>query len=60
MARVVDVLHELFGLPVTSGAVGVLEGRQCVHSDALGRPHHPLESPVVADIAVAVPGSDTP
>ena len=28
-------------------------------SDALGRTHHPLESPVVTDCAVAVPGGDT-
>jgi hypothetical protein len=27
VARVVVVLNDLFGLPVTSGAVGVLEGR---------------------------------
>ena len=37
----VDVLDDLFGLPVMSGAVGVLEGRQCAPGDALGRPHHP-------------------
>ena len=55
----VDVLDDLFGLPVTSGAVGVLEGRQCVPGDALGRPYHPLESPAVAGSAVAVAGSDT-
>ena len=36
MARVVDVLDYLFGLPVTLGAVGVLEGRQCGPGDALG------------------------
>ena len=30
MARVVDSLDDLFGLPVTSGAVGGLEGRQAV------------------------------
>ena len=28
MARVVDILDDLFGLPVTSGAIGVLKGRQ--------------------------------
>ena len=39
----VDVLDH-FGLPVTLGAVGVLEGSQCAPGDALGRPHHPLES----------------
>ena len=38
MAQVVDVLDDLFDLPVTSGAVGVLEGRQCATDDALGRP----------------------
>ena len=59
MARVVDVLDDLFGLPVTSGTVGVLEGRQCAPGDALGRLHHPLESPAVVGGAVAVPGSDT-
>ena len=30
MARVVDVLDDLFGLPMTSSAVGVLEGRRYV------------------------------
>ena len=49
MAQVVDVL------PVTSGAVGVLEGRQCAPCDALGRPHHPLESPAVVGSAVSIP-----
>ena len=55
----VDVLDDLFGILVTSGAVGVLEGRQCAPGDALGRPHHSLESSAVAGGAVAVPGSDT-
>jgi hypothetical protein len=55
----VDVLHDLFSLPVTSGAVCVLEGRQCASGDVLGRAHHPLESPAVAGGTVAVPGSDT-
>ena len=59
MARVFDVLDDLFGLPVTSGAVGVLESRQCCPGDGLGRLHHPLESPAVAGSAVAVPGGDT-
>ena len=59
MARAVDVLDDVFGLPVTSCAVGVLEGRQCAPSDAMGRPYHPLESPVVAGVEVAVPGGDT-
>ena len=54
MARVVVVLVDLFGLPVTSGAVGVLEGRWFAPGDALGRPHHPLESLVVEGGAVAV------
>ena len=53
------MVDDLFGLPVTSGAVGDLEGRQCAPGDALGRPHHPLESPAVAGGAVAVPGGDT-
>ena len=57
MAHVVDVLDDLFVLPVTSGAVGVLEGRQCAPGDALGRPHHPLESHAVAGGAVAVQSS---
>jgi hypothetical protein len=35
-------LDDLFGLPVTSGAVDILEGRQCAPGDALGRPHHTL------------------
>ena len=59
MARGVNVIDSLFGLPVTSGAVGVLEGRQCAPGEALGRLHHPLESPVVAGGAVAIPGGDT-
>ena len=33
-------------------------GGQCTLGDALGRPHHPLQSPVVAGGAVTVPGSD--
>ena len=56
MARVVYVLEYFFGLPVTSGAVGVLEGRQCAPGDALGRPHHTLESPAVEGGAFAIPG----
>ena len=59
MARVVFVLDDLFGLLVTSGAVGVLEGRQCAPGDALCRAHDPLESLAVAGSAVAVPGDDT-
>ena len=52
MAWVAEVLDDLLGLPVTPGAVGVLEGRQCAPGDVLGRPHHPLESLAVADGAV--------
>jgi hypothetical protein len=52
MIRVVVVL-DLFGLPVTSGAVGVRG--QVV--EVFGRPHHPLESPAFA--GGAVPGGDT-
>ena len=59
MTRVVVVLDDLFGLPVTSGGVGDLESRQCAPGDVLGRPHHPLESLAVVGGAVAVPGSDT-
>ena len=43
MAQVVVVLDDLYGLPVTSGGVGVLEGRWFAPGDARGRPHHPLE-----------------
>ena len=46
----VVVLDDLFGIPVTSGAVGVLQGRQCVPGDALGRQHQPLESPAFAAV----------
>ena len=53
-----EVLDYLFDFPVTSGAVDVLEGRQCASGDALGRPNHPLEGLAVADCAVAVPGDD--
>jgi hypothetical protein len=56
---VVDVLDDLFGLPVKSGAVSVLAGRQCAPGDALDRPHHPLESPAVAGSAVAESVGDT-
>ena len=44
---------EGLGLPLSLGALAVLEGRQCVPGDALGRPYHPLESPAVAGGAVA-------
>ena len=59
MARVVDVLDDLFDFPVTLGAVGVLEGKQCAPGDALSKTHHPLECPAVAGGAVALPGGDT-
>ena len=59
VARVVVVLNYIFGLPVTLGAVGDLEGRQSAPGDALGRPHNPLESPAVSGDAVAVSGSGT-
>ena len=35
MARVIVVLDDLFSLSVTSGAVGVLEGRQCAPGDSI-------------------------
>ena len=59
MAQVVVVLDDLFGLPVTLGTVGVLEGRWFAPSDALCRPHYPPESLVVEGGAVAIPGGDT-
>ena len=37
MAWVVAGLDDLFGLPVKSGAVGGLEGREFAPGDALGR-----------------------
>jgi hypothetical protein len=46
---VAKVLNDCFGLPVTSGAVDVLEGRQR---------YHPLESPEFAGGAVTIPGGD--
>ena len=55
----VVVLDDLFGLPVTSGGVGVLEGRRFAPGDALCRPHYPLESLTVVGGAVAVPGGHT-
>ena len=59
MARVVVVLDDLFILPVTSGAVGVLEGKYFSPCVVLCRPHHPLESLAVVGDAVAIPGGDT-
>jgi hypothetical protein len=41
MAEVGVVLDDLLSLPVTPGAVGVQEGRQCAPSDALGSEHFP-------------------
>ena len=58
MAQVVVDL-DLFGLPVTSGGVGLLEGRHFAPGDALCRPHYPPESLKVVGGAVAVPGGDT-
>ena len=55
----VVVLDDLYGLPVTSGGVGVLEGRLFAPGDALCRLHHPLESLAVEGGAVAIPGCDT-
>jgi hypothetical protein len=52
VSRVAVVLDDLFGLPMTLGAVGVLEGRWFAPGDVLCRPHHPLES-------LAVEGGDT-
>ena len=59
VARVVDVHDDLFGLPMASGAVGVQEGRKFSPGNALGIPHHPLESFAVVGGAVAVPGGHT-
>ena len=56
---VAEVLDTHPGLPVTPDAKDAPEGRQCSPHDALGRPHHPLESPAVAGGAVTVPGDDT-
>jgi hypothetical protein len=46
------VFDDLFGIPVTSRAVGSPD-------DALCRPHHSLESLAVECDAIAVPGCDT-
>ena len=59
MARVVDVLDDLYGLSVTSGAVDVLAGRHCAPGVKLGKPHHPLESPAFVGGAVAILRGDT-
>ena len=55
MAWVVDVLDDLFGLPMASGAVGVQESGKFTPGDALGRPHQPLESFAIVGGAFAVP-----
>jgi hypothetical protein len=55
---VVDVL-DLFGLSVTSGAVGVQEGGKFAPGNVLGRLRHPLERIAVVGGAVSVPGSET-
>ena len=55
MAQVVDVLNYLFGHPLASGAVGVQGGGKFSPGNALGRPHHPLESLTGGGGAVAVP-----
>ena len=47
MARGVDVLGNLFGLPVTSGGEVSWRAGSLAPGDALCRPHFPLESPVV-------------
>ena len=44
---------------MVSGGVGVLEGMKFAPGNALGIPHHPLESFAVVGSAVAVPGGDT-
>ena len=53
------VLDDLFVLAMASGAVDVLVGGKFSPCNALGRPHHPLESFAVVGGAVAVPDSDT-
>ena len=40
----IDVLDDLFGLPMAPGAVGVQEGEKFAPGNALDRLHHPLES----------------
>jgi hypothetical protein len=55
----VVVVLDLFGLPVTLGPVGVLDGRTFAPEvDALCRPHHTLESLAVVGGAIAIPGGD--
>ena len=45
MAQGGVVLGDLFSLSVTSGVVGVLEGKYFALGDASCRPHHPLLNP---------------
>ena len=59
MTRVAEVLDDLLlGLPLTPGAVDVLEGRQRGPGDAFSGPPHLLESHVVEGGSVAVSGGD--
>jgi hypothetical protein len=51
---VAEVLDDFLGLLATTGAVDVLEGRQCTPGDRLSRPRYCLESP-----AVAIPAGNT-
>ena len=55
----VDVLDDLFGLPMALGGVSVQEGGKFAPGNVLGRPHHHLESFAVVGGAVSVPGGDT-
>jgi hypothetical protein len=55
---VAEVLDDLLGLSVTPGTVDVPEGMQCASGDALGGLHHPVESPVLAGGAIALPRSN--
>ena len=57
MARVVYFLDLLFGIPVTSGALGMQEGGTIAPGKALGRQHH-LSGAVVGS-ALAIPCGDT-
>jgi hypothetical protein len=59
VARVVDVLDDRFCIPTPLGAVGVQDGRKFAPGNALGRPHHPLESFAVVGGADAISGGDT-
>ena len=59
MARGVVVLDNRFGLPMTSGGVGVLGAGSLPPVMRCKRLHHPLESLAVEGGVVAVPGSDS-